>query len=91
MAIRKTLSGLIIAASLVGASSAHAGKDTVPNTVSVLSPAAIVSVQASIAAVRAGTATFTPNADGSITVTFSNGATTTFTSGFIGSLIAAYL
>lgn len=91
MAIRKTLSCLIIAATLGAASMAHAGKETVPNTVSVLTPAAVVAVSTAIDAVRAGSARGSVNADGSVTVTFANGTSTTFTSSFIASLIAAYL
>lgn len=91
MAIRKTLSCLIIAAALGGASMAQAGKKTIPNTVSVMSPAAIVAIQTAITAVRSGAGVVSTNADGSVTVTLSNGTSTVFSSGFIASLIAAYL
>lgn len=91
MTIRKSLSCLFVAGAICAATAAHAGKDTVPNTVSVFSPAAVVTVQAAFQAVRSGTASATTNADGSVTVTFASGATTTFTSSFISGFIAAYL
>jgi hypothetical protein len=91
MAIRKTLSCLIIAATIGAASMAQAGKETVPNTVSVFTPAAVASVQAAIAAVRSGNASAVVNTNGGVTVTFSNGTVQVFTSSFIASVIAAYL
>jgi hypothetical protein len=89
MAKRTLLALLVAMGALAVAPMAHAGRDTVPNTTSVLPPAANVAlttpfsapsvnsigstIRSVLAAVSTGTATQTANADGSVTVAAPSG------------------